>query len=220
MLTVDQWLVNGRLGGGGVFGTVAGSGVSAVYTAPATAPTPPTVAVSARVRVQGISGLTLVVSNITIAEDSWIGRGKSTSEVFDATAEVIWTRESMVNNVATYRPSGVVSVAVHGCLVYNPSTGVIDPLSGGVLVVDFNANPPTHHGVGGAIWPTVATITCPNPPPPFNTFLPTAFFGGRKGALGVEASGEVSGNGTTISGTDTNMQGAPVSSTWNFTRNQ
>ena len=219
-LTVDQWSVNGRLGGGGVFGTVVGSGGwSGVYSAPANAPTPPTVAVSARVRVTGLSGSDLVVSNITIAEDSWTGTSKSTSEAIDATAEVIWTRESIVGNVATYRPSGVVSVTVHGCARYDPSTGVIDPASGGVLVVDFNTNPPTYHGSGLALWASILTFTCPNSPPPISTFLPAAFFGGSKGTLGVEAAGEVSGNGTTISGTDTNTQGAPVTFTWNFTRN-
>ena len=219
-LTVDQWSVNSRLGGGGVFGTVLGSGGwSGVYTAPANAPTPPTVAVSARVRVTGLSGSDLVVSNITIAEDSWTGTGKSTSEAIDATAEVIWTRESIVGNVATYRPSGVVSVTVHGCARYDPSNGVIDPASGGVLFVDFNTNPPKYHGSGLALWASILTFTCPNPPPPISTFLPAAFFGGSKGTLGVEAEGEVSGNGTTISGTDTNTQGAPVTFTWNFTRN-
>ena len=216
---VDRWAVNSVPGGGGSIGTVVGSGVGATYTAPANAPTPPTVAVSARVRVTGLSGSDLVVSNITIAEDSWTGTGKSTSEAIDASAEVIWTRESLVDNVATYRPSGVASVTVHGCIVYNPSTGVIDPASGGVLVVDFNANPPTYHGTGLALWPTVLTVTCPNPPPPVSTFVPAAFFGGSKGMLGVEAVGTVSADGKTISGTDTNRQGAPVTFTWNFTRN-
>ena len=70
-----------------------------------------------------------------------------------------------------------------------------------------------------ALWPTVATVTCPNPPPPFNTFAPAAFFGGSKGALGVEAAGTVSSDGKTISGSDTNTQGVPVTFTWNFTRN-
>lgn len=219
-LVIDEWSVNGRPGGGGVFGTVVGSGATAIYTAPDNAPTPPTVAVSARVHnpKKPASAKTLVVSNITIAEDSWTGTGKSTSVAIDASAEVIWTRESIVNNVATYRPSGVASVTVHGCIVYTPSTGVIDPATGGVLVIDFNVNPPTYHGTGLAIWPTVQTDTCPNPPPPVNTFVPAAFFGGSKGTLGVEAAGEVSGNGTTISGTD-NTQGA-VTFTWKFTRNQ
>ena len=217
---VDRWAVNRVPGGGGGIGTVVGTGVGATYTAPSVAPSPPTVAVSARVRVTGLSGSDLVVSNITIAEDSWTGTGKSTSEAIDATAEVIWTLENRVNNVATYRPSGVASVTVHGCIVYNPSVGVIDPSSGGVLVVDFNTTPATYHGTGLTLWPTIATITCPNPPPPFATFVPAAFFGGSKGTLGVEAAGEVSGNGTTISGTDTNTQGAPVTFTWNFTRSQ
>ena len=88
-----------------------------------------------------------------------------------------------------------------------------------MLFVDFNTNPPTYHGSGLALWASILTFTCPNPPPPISTFLPAAFFGGSKGTLGVEAAGEVSGNGTTISGTDTNTQGAPVTFTWNFTRN-
>ena len=41
-LVIDEWSVNGRLGGGGVFGTVVGSGATATYTAPDNAPTPPT----------------------------------------------------------------------------------------------------------------------------------------------------------------------------------
>lgn len=216
---VDRWAVNSVLGGGGSIGTVVGSGTGGTYTAPSVAPSPPTVAVSARVRVTGLSGSDLVVSNITIAEDSWTGTGKTTSDAFDATAEVVWTHESTVDNVATYRPSGVASVKVHGCIVYTPSTGVIGP-SAGVLVVDFNANPPTYHGTGVGIWPAVATFTCPDPPAPVNTFLPAAFFGGSKGILGVEAVGEVSGNGTTISGTDINTLGIPLTFTWNFTRSK
>ncbi len=213
------WAVNGAPGGVAGLGLVAQtSRISATYTAPATKPTPNRVAVSAQ--VTGALGPTTVVSNITITDDSWTGTSKSTSGVIDASAEVIWTRESLVGNVATYSPSGVVSVTVHGCITYNPSTGVIDPASGGVLVVDFNANPPTYHGMGLAIWPAVMTITCPNPPPPVSTFLPSAFFGGSKGPGGGAAAGEVSGNGTTISGSDTNRQGpVPVTFTWNFTRN-
>ena len=216
---ISDWSVNGVLGGNSTTGTVTGSGASGTFIAPATKPNPNTVTVSALVKKSPLGQKVLVTSNITITEDSWTGTGKSTSDAIDASAAVIWTLESSDNNVATYRPSGTASVVVHGCIVYNPSTGVIDPASGGVLVVDFNANPPTYHGTGLAIWPTIMTITCPNPPPPISTFLPAAFFGGSKGTLGVEAAGEVSGNGTTISGTDTNTQGAPVTFTWNFTRN-
>ena len=216
---ISDWSVNGVLGGNSTTGTVTGSGASGTFVAPATKPSPNVVSVSARVKKSPLGEKVLVSSIITITEDSWTGTGKSTSEAIDASAEVVWTRESMVDNVATYRPSGVASVTVHGCLVYNPSSGVIDPSSGGFLVVDFNVNPPTYHGTGLALWPTVATVTCPNPPPPFNTFAPAAFFGGSKGALGVEAAGTVSSDGKTISGSDTNTQGVPVTFTWNFTRN-
>lgn len=63
----SEWAVNGRVGGGGPFGSVVGSSRAATYTAPATAPLPKTVAVSARVD-RGAKGQTLMVSNITIEE--------------------------------------------------------------------------------------------------------------------------------------------------------
>jgi hypothetical protein len=96
---VSEWSVNGRPGGGGVFGTVLGSGATATYTAPATEPIPSTVAVSAR--VDRGAKVTRVVSNITIVEDSWTGTASSTSAVISVTAQVIWTLESTDNNVAT-----------------------------------------------------------------------------------------------------------------------
>lgn len=67
-LSIDEWSVNGRPGGGNVFGTVSGSGATATYTAPSTEPIPNPVAVSARVRNpnKGASAKTLVSSVITI----------------------------------------------------------------------------------------------------------------------------------------------------------
>ena len=215
---VSDWSVNGVMGGGSVTGTVSGSGTAGTFIAPATKPSPNIVTVSALVKKSPLGQKVLVTSNIAITEDSWTGTGKSTSDAIDASAEVIWTLESSDNNVATYRPSGTASVVVRGCIVYSPSIGVIDPTAG-VLVVDFNANPPTYHGTGLALWPAVQTIICANPPPPVSTFVPAAFFGGSKGALGVEAVGEVSVDGKTISGTDTNTQGAAIRFTYSFTRN-
>ena len=214
---VSDWSVNGVMGGGSVTGTVSGSGTAGTFVAPATKPNPNTVTVSALVKKSPLGQKVLVTSNITITEDSWTGTGKSTSDAIDASAEVIWTLESNDNNVATYRPSGTASVVVHGCIVYSPSIGVIDPATG-VLVVDFNANPPTYHGTGLTVWPAVQTVTCANPPPPISTFVPAVFFGGSKGALGVEAAGEVSADGKTIGGTDINTQSAAVRFTWSFTR--
>jgi hypothetical protein len=123
--------------------------------------------VSARVD-RGARGRTLVVSNITIEEDSWTGTGSSTSAAISATAQVTWTLESTDNNVAIYRPTGTASVVVHGCITYNPSSGTIIPNSG-VLFVNYNTNPPTYHGSAITQWPTIATVTCPQPPPPFST---------------------------------------------------
>ncbi|MEO8136369.1 MAG: hypothetical protein ABI831_20630 [Betaproteobacteria bacterium] len=214
----SDWSVNGVRGGSGVTGTVSGGGTTATYVAPATKPNPNTVAVSARVD-RGLKGRTLVVSNIRIEEDSWTGTGSSTSSVISATAQVTWTLESTTNNIATYRPTGSASVVINGCITYDPSSGTINP-NGGVLTVDYNTTPPTYHGSALTQWPTIATVTCPMPPPPFATLATAAFFGGSKGTLGVEAQGSVSPDGTTIEGTDTNNSGSePVTFTWKFTRN-
>lgn len=216
VLTVDQWSVNGRLGGGGVFGTVAGSGVSATYTAPANAPTPPTVAVSARVRVQGIGGLTLVASSITIAQDSWTGTSTSTFAPANVSAEIIWTLDRTVNNVSTYLPSGTVSVSggIYAFCTVNPATWVIEPADG-MLIVDYNTTPPTYYGGGTTSWP--AGLTCP-PAPGATPIVVTGYYlGGNGGPQGTAAAGSVSGNGTVIEGTDT-VAGGNVFN-WRFTRN-
>ena len=215
--TASGWAVNGAPGGVTGLGLVAAtSGISAKYTAPATKPTPNRVTVSAQ--VLGAARSTTVVSNITIVDDQWVGTGASASAALSVSAQVTWKLESYLGNIATYRPSGTASVMVHGCITYAPDNGVINSSNGGVLYVDYNSSPPTYHGTGLTLWPAIATITCPNPPPPFSTFVPAAFFGGSKGALGVEAQGQVSTDGMTIEGTDTNTSGEPVMFKWNFSR--
>ncbi len=215
-LTVDQWSVNGRLGGGSVFGTVAGSVWSAIYMAPANAPTPPTVAVSARVSVRGIGGTTLVVSNITIAQDSWTGTSTSTFAPANVAAEIIWTLDRTVNNVSTYVPSGTVSVngGIYAFCTVNPASSVITP-GDGMLIVDYNANPPTYYGGGTTSW--AATLTCPPAPGATPITVTGYYLGGNGGPTGTAAAGSVSGNGTTIEGTDT-VSGGNVFK-WKFTRN-
>lgn len=160
---VSEWSVNGVPGGGGVFGTVSGSGTTATYTAPATEPIPNTVAVSARVD-RGAKGKTLVVSNITIAEDSWTGTGSSVNGVIHTTANVTWTLESIDNKVAVYRPTGTVSIAIPPvvCTVtVDPSSHTINPSTDGQLIVDYNADPPTYYGSGGSFWPITLAEVCP-----------------------------------------------------------
>lgn len=216
--TASGWAVNGAPGGVAGLGLVARTGgISATYTAPVTKPSPNRVTVSAQ--VVGTARSTTVVSNITIVDDQWVGTATSSSAAISVSAQVTWKLESSTGNIATYRPSGTASVIVHGCLTYTPSNGVIDPLNGGVLFVDYNASPPSYHGTGLALWPAIATVTCPNPPPPFSTFVPAPFFGGSKGSLGTEAQGQVSADGSIIDGTDTTTSGAPVTFNWSFTRN-
>ena len=165
------------------------------------------------------TGKYLVITQITIVDDQWVGTGESSSAAISVRAQVTWKLESLLENIATYRPSGTASVVVHGCLRFTPDNGVIDPSFGGVLFVDYNSSPPSYHGSGLALWPAIATSTCPDPPPPLSTFAPAAFFGGSKGALGVEAQGQVSSDGMTIEGTDTNTLGSePGTFKWNFSR--
>ncbi len=215
-LTVDQWSVNGREGGGGVFGSVSGSGWSGTYVAPANAPTPPTVAVSARVIVRGISGSDLVVSNITIAQDSWTGTATATSPAQTVNAEVIWTLDSTVNKVSTYSPSGTISVSggIFVTCTVNPANWVIEP-GNGILTIDDNTNPPTYFGGGTSSWP--ASLTCPPNPQSFPTTVTGFYLGGGGGPTGLAAAGSVSGGGTTIEGTDSVAGG--VVFRWKFTRN-
>jgi hypothetical protein len=217
---ISDWSVNGVLGGrSSTTGTVTGSGVSGTFVAPATKPSPNMVTVSARVKRSTLGQTVLVTSNITITEDSWTGTASSDSEPLSASAEVTWVIVRTDNNIATYRPTGTASLTVHGCGSYSPSSGVIEPASGYFLTVDYNTTPPTYSGSGLAIWPAVLTFTCPLSPPPTSTFAIAGFFGGSKGAGGVEAQGQASADGTVIEGTDTNTSGTPVTFKWKFTRN-
>jgi hypothetical protein len=217
-LTIDEWSVNGTQNYRGVFGTLTGVGATATYTAPANEPIPNTFAVSARVHnpKKGPNAKTLVLSSITISEDSWTGTASSTTPFNSVTANVIWTLESTVDKVSTFRPSGIATVSGalynSGC-IYSPLTGTINPGSGAVLIVDYNVDPPTYRGGGATSWP--ATLTCPPNPQVVHITQTALYFGGGKGPLGTEARGLVSGEGTIIEGTDTM---GDVIFNWKFTR--
>lgn len=64
LVNVSEWSVNGVVGGNATVGTVTASGLDATYHAPAQAPSPDTVAVSAR-----IDDGTIVVSNIKVVDE-------------------------------------------------------------------------------------------------------------------------------------------------------
>ena len=208
---ISAWSVNGLVGGGNVFGAVSGARIgTAHYFSPQTEPTPPTVAVAAHMMYLGMP--TQIVSNLTIAGDSWTGTGSSTSPggVTSATAEVKWTLESTVNKVATYRPNGTASLT-WACAI-TPSSAAIDPASDGSLVIDYNASPPTYSGVGSTSWAIM--VNCAPGLPSFPSIASALFLGGSA-PLG-RAEGSVSADGQTIQGTSTNIGGTVFN--WKFTR--
>ena len=218
--TVSGWAVNGSPGGNSTIGTVVQAGdFGATYRTPAAQPTPNVVAVSAQ--LDGALQKYLVVSNITITiDDSWTGTGSSRAVddaggVYSVTAQVTWTLEGTVNNVSTYTPTGTASLVYSACSI-TPSSGTITN-DGGFLIVDYNANPPTYQGGGGAQW--VATVRC-GTGDPVTGLVGAPFFGGSKGPAGFFAQGLVSPDGLTIEGSDTTTlpDGRPVTFNWKFTR--
>lgn len=230
-LSIDEWSVNSREGGGDIFGTVSGRGATATYMAPATVPIPNTVAVSARVHnpKKGPTAKTLVVSNITIADESWTGTATNVfvdpevGVVITVTANVTWTLESTNNKVATYVPTGTVTDTVGRfgeCTAsFDPSSHAIDPSIDGTLTIDNNFDPPTYRGHGQSNWIATLTVTCPTNSGGNNEmFAGGAFFGGNGG----EATGTVSPDGMTIQGSDTYTvaEGLTFNFNWEFTRDQ
>ena len=214
-VSVSEWSVNSRAGGGGVFGRVAGSGATATYTAPTTVPIPNPVTVSARVhspRSVQSGRNSLVASIITIADDSWTGTATSVSSTgLRVTAQVTWVLQSAVNNVATYTPTGTATINDYlaPCQI-NPLDGVIDP-NMGQLIVDYNPNPPTYRGDGVTQWS--AFVACPPVGTAVNIIVTALYFGGIR-----HGQGSVSADGLTIEGSDTAPGGESVN--WKFTRGQ
>jgi hypothetical protein len=227
-LSVNEWSVNDRPGGGPNFGVVAGSGAAATYTAPASEPIPSTVAVSARVHnpKKAPTAKTLVVSNITITEASWTGTATGVSDDgitrITATAQVTWTLESTNNKIAVYRPTGVVSETVdpYGTPIrctasLNPSSNALDPAASGILTIDSNFTPPTYHGHGSSNWAATLTEACEG-----ESVRVTSEIGGWPffGGSGGEASGVVGPDGVTIQGSSTDTTYPGTTYTWKFTR--
>ena len=201
---VRDWSVNGVLSGSSGTGTVTGSGTTGTYVAPATKPSPATVAVSARVDRSSRSPVQ-VVSNITITDDSWSGSTVATTEFFRLTADVKWTLLSTNGNVSTYKPSGTASVIDFRCPV-TPASAPIGP-NDGILMIDNSTNPPTWSAAGATVWTVVHA--CPAPEVSYSDQVLAIFFGSE--------AGTVTAAGTTIEGT--RVEG-PLAIVWRLTRSQ
>lgn len=110
-MIVTDWSVNGATGGSSTTGTVAGNGVTAVYTAPNAKPASNPVAVSARAS-NGASSYT-VVSNITVQDDAPGYSGDVTwslGTVFSGgSATVVFEQAKTFQFSVAYRGSGTIS---------------------------------------------------------------------------------------------------------------
>ncbi|MBI5098732.1 MAG: hypothetical protein HZB30_05785 [Nitrospirae bacterium] len=136
---VSEWAVNGVAGGNSTVGTISGDSTSATYTAPASKPTPNTVAVSARI-TDGTAYVDTLVSNITIVggytgtvQFTWSANGGFSAS---GTANVTWTQSSTVQNVRQYQASGTINadVTVPGCGTKHDS----GPIANGILQLNYS----------------------------------------------------------------------------------
>lgn len=172
---ISEWSVNGIAGGNATAGTVSGNGPSATYKAPATKPTPNTVAVSARVNL-GARGKTLVVSNITITDQavSYTGTVQFTTGApqvaASGTANVTWTQFEDLGDTRRYAPSGTLTadITLAGCdtlhatvPIQTSGPGIPGPTM--VVYTASNAAFPNSHAFSLAADPnTILTFKCGN----------------------------------------------------------
>lgn len=160
---IGDWAVNGQPSGNSAVGTVVGTqkSPSATYTAPATRPSPATVAVSVKVSEHLGAPAALLVSNITIVDDGegYLGSGHFQTESVTATIDVDWTLIETLPDVRSYMANGTVAGSVHpeGCqpLPFNlPINGgtPAQPVSTLVVFNDSAVQPYTnshHFGIQG-----------------------------------------------------------------------
>ena len=209
-VVASGWAVNGIAGGNSAtVGAVSQTGpYAAVYAAPAKKPTPDVVAVSVELGLG--TGKYLVVMQITIVDDSWVGTTTATiAGAVSAVTAVTWTLDTTLSSVAYYRPSGVTTLVggqFFGCTTTPPSAPVSP--AGGIFTIDSSTNPPIYDGTAVAQWS--ATFTCPGDPPIVS--------GGLAGVIYFDATGAVSADGKTIEGSGVSRDQTGWNITWKFTR--
>ena len=102
-----------------------------------------------------------LVANITITDDLGTYKGTATGSIGGRvfTADVTWTLDSVKDSVATYVPSGTVSVSdsIEPC-PFTPTSATIKPTDG-TLLIDFRKTPTPYYGGGGGDW--AITLSCP-----------------------------------------------------------
>ena len=151
---------------------------------------------------------------------TWSGVGAAYTSIFAWSANVTWTLQSFSNGLAVYAPSGTVSQFSKSCIVYTPDNAVINPNTGS-LTIDCNVFPPTDHGIAVATWPSIVDSTrCGQlAPPPFSSFATAPYLRDSKGFMNGETTGQLSPDGLTIEGADTDRSGPePGMFQWYFAR--
>ncbi len=223
--TVNTWAVNSTPGGTPTYGIVVGGSLGATYVAPDRVPSlnPVTVSVSvdAGLRTGGRATLQLV-SNILIYSDSWTGIAESilggVTTPQTSTATITWGLQSRVGDVATYRPTGTVTIARAGCTI-SPATYTLQP-SDGILVVDYGALVARYWGYGFANW--AINVTCPAiGPGSFPSYAAANFLGGTQS---YQQQTGFAGGTVYVSGSLSSMIGSAdvggVHFSWNFTHDR
>lgn len=194
--TFSNWSVNGVLGGNSTVGQVVeGPGAhNATYTAPANVPSTNPVAVSVQTTIRGRSAL--LISNITIT-NQWSGTAtvwKGNNE--KAVATLTWEIFATGGGQTFLEPSGTVDYTLPdpepGC-TYRSKGPDSHPLEVGLMVIDSNTNPPTFTWSATTTWQAVWCFQCNQDPEYCEP--------GMIGADWAGIRGEVTENGTKISGT-------------------
>ena len=194
-------------------GTIAPGDTGAVFTAPASIPATNPVAVSAKFTPSAgcpIRAVTLV-ANITITNDLGTYQGTATGSLGGRviTSDVTWTVSSFKDNVATYLPSGTISVSDPNMpCPFQPTSFAIGPADG-ELVIDFSKSPTPYYGAAGSGW--MVTLSCPG-----------GSVDGQEGGVwfGSFSSaylGDLSSDLTEITGSTTDP-GSGFQTTWDFKR--
>jgi hypothetical protein len=194
-------------------GTIAPGDKGAVFTAPASIPSTNPVAVSAKFTPSAGCPLRAVtlVSNITITNDLGVYKGTATGSLSGRvlTADVTWTLDSYKDNVATYVPSGTVSVTDPNMpCPFSPTTHAIASTDG-TLTIDFTKTPTPFYGGAGSGW--AVTLDCPGGTVPGSEEAP--WFGAGPGTA---LQGYLSPDLLEIKGTSTTLDGFVTE--WDFKR--
>ncbi|MEP6833236.1 MAG: hypothetical protein ABJB74_07570, partial [Gemmatimonas sp.] len=135
-----------------------------------------------------------------------------------STATITWGLQSRVGDVATYRPTGTVTITRTGCTI-SPATHTLQPTDG-ILVVDYSGPVTTYRGYGFVNW--AISLSCPAIGPGSIPSGSAALYLG--GNATYEGQATYAGGTVFVSGGLSSISGSATANgvqfSWNFTRNR